>query len=67
MKRLAGYKIYYGRSPEALKSVTMVPDPKITSYEIQQLAPGRWYFSVAAYTSDGTESARSAPVFKDVP
>jgi len=56
---LAGYRVYYGTSARALYSVVVVPDPRATSYEVTDLAPGTWYFGVAAYTSANVQGALS--------
>jgi hypothetical protein len=51
---LAGYQVYYGTSPDAMNSVIVAADPDQTSYVVTNLSSGTWYFSVAAYTNDGT-------------
>lgn len=51
---LAGYRIYYGPSVDNMK-VVVLPDPHATSYVFKHLTPGLWYFSVAAYTREGTQ------------
>jgi len=56
---LAGYHIYYGTTPGALKSVIDVPGAATTEYEISNLSSGTYYFAVAAYNSQGVESAAS--------
>ncbi len=56
---LAGYKIFYGTSQRALYSVVVVPDPQARHYVIRDLAPGTWYFAVAAYTRDNVQGALS--------
>jgi hypothetical protein len=56
---LAGYKIYYGRAPWTLTHVVVVADAHSTSYTVKGLAPGRWFFAVAAYSHNGVESAAS--------
>jgi hypothetical protein len=56
---LAGYHIYYGNSPSALNKSIAITSGATTSYEITGLAPGTWYFAVAADSTDGTESAMS--------
>jgi hypothetical protein len=63
---LAGYKVYYGTSPRALYSVVVVPDPHLSTYVVHELAPGSWYFAVAAYTTSNVEGPRSNTVAKDV-
>jgi hypothetical protein len=56
---LAGYRVYYGTSPNALSSLAVLPDPSATSYQATNLSSGTWYFAVAAYTTDGTEGVLS--------
>jgi hypothetical protein len=56
---LAGYRIVYGTSPNALTQVVQVANVGITRYTIDSLSPGTYYFSVRAYTSGGTESGNS--------
>jgi hypothetical protein len=57
---LAGYRIYYGTSAAALTQSVTVSGATVTSYEITGLAPGTWYFAVAADAADGAESAQSS-------
>jgi hypothetical protein len=44
-----------------------VSDASATSYEIDNLSSGTYYFAVAANASDGTESARSSVASKTIP
>jgi hypothetical protein len=57
---LAGYRIYYGSAPGALTHSIQLADPKATSYVVGKLSPGTYYFSVAAYATDGTQSPLSS-------
>lgn len=59
LQDLAGYKIHYGTSVEAMDSVDVLNDPSQTTYIVQGLSPGTWYFAASAYTNDGTESTLS--------
>jgi hypothetical protein len=59
---LAGYHIYYGSSPETLNQVVTVDRAESTSYTIQSLAAGNWFFAIAAYTTDNVESDLSPVV-----
>ena len=59
LQDLAGYKIHYGTSAEAMDTVDVLSDPTQTTYVVQGLSPGTWYFAASAYTADGTESALS--------
>jgi len=63
---LAGYRIYYGNSASNLSRVVNITNPGITSFLIENLAAGTWYFSVRAYTAEGTESSNSAVVSKTI-
>ena len=56
---LAGYRIYYGTNANALSSTIQVTNPGLTNYVIGNLGAGTHYFGIAAYTTDGVESAMS--------
>ncbi len=53
LTNLAGYRIAYGTSASALNTVANVPTAGVTSYTIDNLSAGTWYFTVTAYTSSG--------------
>ena len=59
LANLAGYRIAYGTSMNALTQTVQVANVGITRYLIDNLSPGTYYFAVRAYTVDGTESANS--------
>lgn len=63
---LAGFRIYYGTSPDNLNSTQDVANAAATSATVSGLTPGTWYFSVVAYDSDGFESVFSAQTSKVV-
>lgn len=56
---LAGYKIYYGKSANAMTTAVTITNPSVTSYQVTNLAPGTWYFGVVAYTSGGVQGPMS--------
>ena len=63
---LAGYRVYYGQSSADLGRVVTIADRFTTEAVVHDLDRGTWYFSVTAYTSQGTESSRSNVVSKRI-
>ena len=63
---LAGYRIVYGASATQLKQTIQLANAGLSSYVVENLAPGTYYFAVRAYTSKGAESADSNVVPKSV-
>jgi hypothetical protein len=63
---LAGYKIWYGRSPTALNPLVTLSNPNLTTYQVTHLTPGTWYFVVAAYSRDGKQGAPSPVASKKI-
>jgi len=61
---LAGYYIYYGTRPTELNQVIQLKDPQLTSYEVNHLRPGTYYFSVVAFTESGAKGSSSPLVSK---
>ena len=64
---LAGYYIHYGTSPSALTRTILVKDPALTSYVVDELSPGTYYFSVVAFTATGIKGRPTATVAKTIP
>jgi hypothetical protein len=62
---IAGYRIYYSRNASQLDQVQNVSNG-VTSFLIENLEQGTWYFAVTAYYSAGSESAKSAAVSKTI-
>jgi hypothetical protein len=56
---LSGYTIYYGTNSAELTQTVKITNPTQTSYVINNLSAGTYYFSVAADASDGTQSTQS--------
>jgi hypothetical protein len=63
---LAGFRIYYGTSPDALNQTINVPTAGATDYVVQGLTQGTWYFAVVAYTNTGLASALSSLASKTI-
>ena len=66
LQGLAGYRIRYGTSAEAMYTVVILKDPRQTTYVVKDLYPGKWYFAVSAYTTSGTEGALSGVATKTI-
>lgn len=63
---LAGYRIYYGQSPNQLTERVVINSAGISTYMIENLSPTTWYFAMTAVNSNGVESERSTTVSKQV-
>jgi hypothetical protein len=56
LSNLAGYRIAYGTSATVLHESINVANPGLSSYVVENLKPGTYYFVVRAYDSTGHES-----------
>jgi len=63
---LAGYRIVYGTSSTNLSQSLQVANPSVTTYVMESLPAGTYYFVVRAYTKYGAESANSNLASKSV-
>ena len=66
LTNLAGYKINYGTSASSLTSTVTLSNPGLSSYVVENLKTGTWYFAIKAYTSTGTESTLSSVASKSI-
>jgi hypothetical protein len=67
LANLAGYFIVYGKSADALTQTVDLKNPSLTTYVVEPLSSGTWYFAVKAYTSNGAESEKSNVATKTIP
>jgi hypothetical protein len=58
----AGYRVYYGTSAAGMIHVAIIDDPRDTSYVVENLSPGTWYFAIASYDQNETQSTLSPTV-----
>jgi hypothetical protein len=56
---LVGYRIHFGQSAAELNQLIEVSDAASTTYVINGLTSGTYYFAVSAYNSFGIESPLS--------
>jgi hypothetical protein len=64
---LAGFRVVYGRSQAALDQQVEIRNASVSTYTLQNLASGTWYFAVAAFTGSGAESDLSTIRSKSIP
>jgi hypothetical protein len=63
---LAGYHIYYGIDQSAPSHTIDVNGATATSYVVQGLTPGTYYFTVVAYNASGVDSPESNVAVKTI-
>jgi hypothetical protein len=64
LRDLAGYVLYWGVSPGALRPITVVNDARAVSQVLYGLPPGPNYFTLSAVDQDGSHSELGPIVFK---
>jgi hypothetical protein len=63
---LAGYRIRYGTSPDSYTETVDIDNPGLTSFVVEDLPAGTYYFTVTAVDSAGTESLSSNSASKTI-
>jgi hypothetical protein len=63
---LAGYKVSWGSSEDDYSNSVSLDNPGLTSYVVEQLTPGTWYFAMKAVNAKGVESGDSNVASKAV-
>ncbi|HEY6126413.1 MAG TPA: putative Ig domain-containing protein [Steroidobacteraceae bacterium] len=66
LNNLAGYRVYYGEAPTNFTEVVSLTNAGLTSYLVENLATGTWYFAVTAVDAAGVESPLSNSAFKTI-
>jgi hypothetical protein len=61
-QELTGYRVYYGTSAAGMTHVVTVADPSETSYVVENLSPGTWFFAIASYDRNNIQSTLSPTV-----
>jgi fibronectin type III domain protein len=57
LTNLAGFKVIYGQSSANLSQSVSITNATVSTYQIDNLTSGTWYFAIVTVASDGTESA----------
>ncbi len=63
---LSGYVISYGTQSGNYPNNITLNNPGLTTYVVDNLSPGTYYFTITATASDGTQSEQSPPVAVEV-
>lgn len=66
LQNLSGYELLYGSAADNLDQSVSIDNPSITTYMIENLTPGTWYFSIVAMSGQGAASAPSNIASKTV-
>jgi hypothetical protein len=66
LTNLAGYKIYWGPAAGNYPNSVTLTNPGLTSYVVENLLPGTYFFAASAVSSTGGESAFSSPGSKTI-
>lgn len=64
---LAGYTIYWGTTPGSYTESVTINNPGLTTYVVENLAPGTYEFVATAFNAAGVESQFSNTATKTVP
>ena len=64
---LAGYRIYWGTTPGSYPNSVTIDNPGLSSYVVDNLAPGTYRFVATAINASGVESVYSNSATKIIP
>ena len=67
LTNLAGYKVYWGTSPGSYPNSVTLNNPGLTTYVVDNLVSGTYYFVVTALNTLGAESQMSNSASKTIP
>jgi hypothetical protein len=63
---LAGYQVHYGRSQSELNQTVVLNNASLSTYVVEHLGTGTWYFALVAVNSRGTTSVFSSLASKTI-
>ena len=66
LEDLAGYKLYWGTRSGAYTNSVTIDNPGITTYVVDNLAPGTYEFVATAFNRSGIESVYSNPASMEI-
>jgi hypothetical protein len=66
LTNLSGYRIYWGTTQGSYPNSVTVSNPGLTSYVVESLVPGTYFFTATALNSSGVESGFSGVASKTI-
>ena len=63
---LAGYQVWYGQSENNLNKTVTLNNASLSTYVVENLGSGTWYFTLVAVNSRGTTSVSSGVATKTI-
>jgi hypothetical protein len=63
---LAGYQVWYGQSQNNLNKTVILNNASLSTYMVENLGSGTWYFTLVAVNSRGTTSVSSGVATKTI-
>jgi Putative Ig domain len=66
LTNLAGYEVRYGRSADELSQTVPLRNPSLSTYVVENLSSGTWFFAIVAVSAAGVTSAPSNVASKTI-
>jgi len=66
LTNLSGFRVAYGRSESDMSQSASITNPSLSSYTVNNLTSGQWFFAVYAVNSSGIESSVSNVATKTI-
>ena len=63
---LAGYQVYYGQSQDNLNKTVTLNNASLSTYVVENLGSGTWFFALVAVNTHGTTSVFSSVATKTI-
>ena len=67
LTNLSGFKVYWGPAAGNYPNSVTLNNPGLSTYVVDSLGPGTYFFAATALSSSGAESALSTPATKTIP
>lgn len=67
LTNISGYQILYGTNPGALSQTVQITNPTLTTFVVENLSPGTWYFALKTVATGGQLSLQTNAASRVVP